>query len=582
MNRIIIGILFVLFIAGCSSPDDTARPNIVLILADDQGWADLSVNGNKNISTPNIDRIAAEGITFDRFFVSPVCAPTRAELLTGRYHLRGGVYDNSSGGERLDLDETTISEIFKQAGYTTAAYGKWHNGTQPPYHPNARGFDDFYGFCSGHWGNYFDPVLEHNGQVVKGNGYITDDLADHGIQFIEKNKDKPFFLYLPFNTPHSPMQVPDEWWKKFENKKLELVDKKEDENFTRASLAMTENLDYNVGRILEKIENAGLSENTIIIYMSDNGANSVRWNGGMKGTKGSTDEGGVRSPFFIRWKNRLQAGKQIKQIAAAIDLLPTLTAMAGIPFSPAKKPDGLNLLPLLFEENPPWKDRLIFSYWNNKTSVRNQRYRLDAANQLYDMEADPGQTTNITQSQPEMARQLIKSKEDWIQEVKGELPPHDDRAFTIGHPGFNFTNIPARDAVATGSIQRSSEHPNCSFFTNWTNTADSIAWQAEVLTEGDFEVTIWYTCAAADAGSTIELSWGDKQLRGKIVEAHDPPLEGMEHDRILRMESYVKDFRPQVLGNIHLKKGKGKLILRAIDIPGKRVMDFRMLEFRRI
>ncbi len=170
------------------------------------------------LETPNIDRLARSGVTFDRFFVSPVCSPTRAELLTGRYHVRGGVYSTSAGGERLDLDETTIAEIFKSAGYATAAYGKWHNGMQPPYHPNARGFDDFYGFCSGHGGNYFSPMLEHNGQIVRGNGFITDDLFDHGIRFIEEHREGPFLLYLPLNTPHSPMEVPDQWWEKLESR----------------------------------------------------------------------------------------------------------------------------------------------------------------------------------------------------------------------------------------------------------------------------------------------------------------------------------------------------------------------------
>ena len=151
---------------SCGSKSESNPPNIILILTDDQGWGDLSINGNKDISTPNIDELAINGVRFDRFYVSPVCAPTRAEILTGRYHVRAGVYDVSKGGERIDLDEETIAEVFKNNGYKTAAYGKWHNGMQAPYHPNTRGFDDFYGFCSGHWGNYFDPILEHNGEIV--------------------------------------------------------------------------------------------------------------------------------------------------------------------------------------------------------------------------------------------------------------------------------------------------------------------------------------------------------------------------------------------------------------------------------
>ena len=182
----------------------TNKPNIVIILTDDQGWGDLGITGNTNLATPNIDAIAKNGVMFDHFYASPVCSPTRAELLTGRYFPRLGVYSTSSGGERLNLNETTIAEVFKEAGYATAAYGKWHNGMQPPYHPNARGFDDFYGFCSGHWGNYHSPMLEHNGEIVQGEGFIIDDLTNQGLDFINRNKERPFFLYLPYNTPHSP------------------------------------------------------------------------------------------------------------------------------------------------------------------------------------------------------------------------------------------------------------------------------------------------------------------------------------------------------------------------------------------
>ena len=221
MKKTFILILLSSLLISCKSKiDSKSYPNVILFLTDDQGWGDLSFNGNKDLNTPNIDEIASSGVKFDRFYVSPVCSPTRAEILTGRHHVRTGVYDVSLGGERINSDEQTIADIFKASGYRTAAFGKWHNGMQAPYHPNTRGFDEFYGFCSGHWGNYFNPVLEKNGELVKGNGYITDDLTTHGIEFINKNKDIPFLLYMPFNTPHSPMQVPDKYWDKFKNKDL--------------------------------------------------------------------------------------------------------------------------------------------------------------------------------------------------------------------------------------------------------------------------------------------------------------------------------------------------------------------------
>jgi arylsulfatase A-like enzyme len=307
------------------------RPNVLVILTDDQGWGDLSLHGNRNLSTPNIDRLAADGAAFDRFFVCPVCSPTRAEFLTGRYHPRSGVTSTSAGGERMNLDERTIGDTFREAGYATAAYGKWHNGMQYPYHPNGRGFDDFYGFCSGHWGDYFDPPLEHNGRIVQGQGFMVDDFTDHAMRFIEEHKDRPFFVYLPLNTPHSPMQVPDRWWNKFQDMKLRMPHseaERKNELHTRAALAMCENIDWNVGRILSKLDELKLAGKTSVIYFCDNGPNGARWNGGMKGHKGSTDEGGVRSPLLIRWPGQIPAGKNVPQIAAAIDLLPTLAELA--------------------------------------------------------------------------------------------------------------------------------------------------------------------------------------------------------------------------------------------------------------
>jgi arylsulfatase A-like enzyme len=184
---VIVGLFASLFVRAAD------KPNIVVILADDQGWGDLSINGNKNLATPNIDSLGRGGVMLDRFYVCPVCSPTRAEFLTGRYHPRGGVFNVTTGGERLNTDVKTIADTFKAAGYATGAFGKWHNGSQWPYHPNARGFDEYYGFTSGHWGEYFDPPLEHNGKFVRGKGYITDDLTDHALGFIEKNKKRPFF-----------------------------------------------------------------------------------------------------------------------------------------------------------------------------------------------------------------------------------------------------------------------------------------------------------------------------------------------------------------------------------------------------
>lgn len=560
------------------SAQEPRRPNVVIILSDDQGWGDLRVHGNVNLATPNIDSLARDGATFERFFVCPVCAPTRAELLTGRYHLRGGVRGVSTGKERLNLDEKTIGDAFKAGGYATAAFGKWHNGTQYPYHPNARGFDEYYGFCSGHWGQYFDPVLDHNGKIVRGKGFIIDDFTDHALAFIEGNKDRPFFCYLPYNTPHTPFQVPDRFYNRFKGKAIKMRHRdpnKEELQRTRCALALCENIDWNVGRVLGKLEKLGLAENTIVVYFSDNGPNTWRWNGGMKGKKGSTDEGGVRVPCFVRWPGRVPPGKRIPQIAGAIDLLPTLVDMAGIPVVGTKPLDGISVRPLLTATPKSWPDRMIFTHQSGRVSVRTQRYRLDQAGKLFDMTTDPGQRRDISRKKPEVAARLSQAVRKWKKQV---LPKSrkDNRPFPVGYPEFPTTLLPARDGVARGKIRRSAKAPNCSFFTNWTSPNDRITWDVEVATAGTYEAVIYYTCAAENIGSTIELSLNGSRVQGKVAEAHDPPLKGREFERVPRgSESYVKDFRPLRLGVFRPARGRGTLTLRALKVAGRRVMDVR-------
>jgi len=559
-------------------------PNIVLILADDQGWGDLSLNGNTNLSTPNIDSLARDGASFDRFYVCPVCSPTRAEFLTGRYHPRSGVYSTSAGGERMNLDEITIADTFKAAGYVSGAFGKWHNGMQYPYHPNGRGFDEYYGFCSGHWGDYFSPPLEHNGQIVQGDGFIIDDLTNKAIKFMESNKDKPFLAYLPFNTPHSPMQVPDRFWDKFKDKELAMHNrepKREDIGHVRCALAMCENIDWNVGRILAKLDALQIADNTIVIYFCDNGPNGVRWNGGMKGRKGSTDEGGVRSPMLIRWPGHIPASAKVPHIGAAIDLLPTLADLAGIDVASKKPLDGISLKPVLVGTPSSWPDRMIFSHWNRRVSVRTQQYRLDHEGNLFDMYADPGQDSDISKQKPDLTKRLADGVAKFKQEILAGYD-NDTRPFLVGHADFQTTQIPARDGTAHGNIKRSNRFPNCSFFTNWTSLDDKITWEAEVGATGDYEVELHYACPPADVGSTVELTFNDSTLRNRITEAHDPPLRGDENDRVERQESYVKDFKPMSLGTIHLEKGKGTLKLQAAEMPGKQVMEFRLLMLTRV
>jgi arylsulfatase A-like enzyme len=556
------------------------KPNVVVILADDQGWGDLSAHGNTDLATPHIDSLARDGAAFDRFFVQPVCSPTRAEFLTGRYHPRGGVWNVSTGGERLNLSDRTIADAFKAAGYATGCFGKWHNGTQYPYHPLGRGFDEYYGFTSGHWGDYFSPPLDHNGRPVAGAGYLPDDLTDKAMAFIEANRTKPFFCYLPLNTPHSPMQVPDEYFAKFKDAGLKLraepgPKQKEDVAHTRAALAMVENIDANVGRLLAKLEALGLAGNTVVAYFSDNGPNGWRWNGGMKGRKGSTDEGGVRSPLFVRWPGHVKPGTRVEHIAGAIDLFPTLAELAGVPTAGGKPFDGRSLAPLLLGKPVGWPDRVLFAHWNGRISARTQRFRLDDTGRLYDMAKDPGQTTDVGRDYPEDAERLRAAVAAWRKEVLADFKK-DDRPFPVGFAELPLAQLPARDGVAKGGVRRSASAPNCSFFTNWASPDDRITWDIEVNAAGRYEVEVWYTCPRADVGSTVEVGLGDARLTARVADPHDPPLRGAENDRVPRVgESLVKDFRPLRLGVLELPKGRGLLTLRATDIPGKQVMDIR-------
>lgn len=572
------------------------RPNVLIFLADDSGWGDVSENGNTNLKTPNIDSIAKGGVKFDRFYVCPVCSPTRAEFLTGRYHPRGGVRGVSTGQERLNVDEKTIVDAFKSAGYATGAFGKWHNGSQWPYHPNSRGFDEYYGFTSGHWGEYFDPPLEHNGQPVRGKGFITDDLTNHAIEFIEKNKEKPFLCYVPYNTPHSPFCVPDEYWNRFKESSITMRARESDHeelDETRCVLAMMENLDWNVGRVLKRLDELKLTDNTIVVYFTDNGPNTFRWNGDMKGKKGQTDEGGVRSPFHIRWPAKLPKGHLVKEIAGAIDIMPTLTSLAGVKRAGDKPLDGRDLTALLTNQSGIWPDRTIFSTWGGNVSARTQQYRLDNAGQLFDMISDPGQKTPITEQKPEVAARLIAEVAAWRKEMFGSAEPAakgkgkgkgkargegnapDARPYPVGYAEFPRTTLPARDGVPHVGVKRSAGAPNCSYFVNWTTKEDSMTWNIDVHTSGDYAVEILYACPPEDAGATIELSFNGSKATGKVQPGWFPPLIDNQ-DRVPRKsESIMREFKTLNLGSMHLEKGLGDLTLRALEIAGKTVMEVR-------
>ena len=608
--------------------DTTAAPNVLILIADDLGWGDLSLHGNTSVDTPNLDALAMSGARLERFYVCPVCAPTRAELLTGRYHPRSGVVGVSSGLERMHPSETTIADTFRSAGYRTALFGKWHNGTQPPYHPNDRGFDEFYGFTSGHWGNYFDPLLDHNGEHVTGKGFLPNDLTDRLLEMVTQESPDPLFAILSFNTPHSPMQVPEPWW----NSKRTIVTSgtlagKENILHTQAALAMVENLDWNVGKVVSELRANSMLEETIMVFMSDNGPNGHRYNGGMRGIKGSTDEGGVRSPCFISYPSRIPEGIRLPTISGAIDLFPTLADLAGVRIpkssnqnrnqirreedSPNPRPlDGVSISPLLlsasdvngtddaqidpiapnsavdpdddFELNPASPERLIFSHWANRVSVRSQNFRLDDRGRLYDMRSDPNQTKDCQSEFPDEYQRLSQAIERWRTDVLSKASVMKDMPFTVGGGVGRVTQLPARDADFGGSIKRSNRYPNCSFLTNWSEATDWISWPIEVLEAGNYQVEILYTLPQASVPTVLKIESGASRLIHEIQQPNDSPLRGMESDRFLRQESYVKSFAELALGTLSLEAGRQEFSIRAEMITNGQSIDLRMLTLRRV
>lgn len=570
-----LALLFAVLVSAAAPCVDARPPNIVVVLTDDQGWGDLGFTGNKTVATPQIDALARSGAVLEHFYVSPVCAPTRSELLTGRYHTRVGVRGVQSGNERLNLDERTIANVFRDAGYATGLFGKWHNGGQGPYHPLARGFDEFYGFTQGHWPVYFNAEVDHNGSRVRGTGYLPDEVTAHALGFISDNRDRPFFCLLALPTPHSPLQVPDKYWRRFAGREIAQLGtppagQVEIPDFTRAVLAMAENIDDNVGRLLDRLDGLDLARDTVVIYFSDNGPNNWRWNGGMKGRKASIDEGGVRSPCIIHWPGRISAGQRVTEITGVIDLLPTLADLAGIPGGAAKPLDGLSLRTRL-EDGVPLPDRLLFAENNGKVSVRSASHRFDDSGALYDLDRDPRQTRNIAAEQPEIAARLKQAIDSWRRDAVPPAPR--SRPFPVGYAALPRAELSAGEGTPSGGIERSARWPNSSFFRNWTSVEGRMSWPIEVLAAGRYRVEIYYACPAKDIGSLIEVAVGSARVSSRLAIPNDPPLVGAENDRVKREESYTKDFKPFLMGDLELPAGNATLTLRALEISGNQVME---------
>jgi len=410
-------------------PSETQQPNVILIVTDDQGYGDLACHGNPTLETPNLDRMHEESARLEDFHVSPTCSPTRAALMTGRYDNRVGVWHTVLGRSLLDREETTMAEVFAASGYRTGIFGKWHLGDTYPYRPEDRGFDDVFIHGGGgvaqtpdYWGNdYFDDTYFRAGDPEPVEGYCTDVWFDEALSFIEESAgEQPFFCYIPTNAAHGPRQVPEEYWNRYIDDVPESVAR---------FYGMITNIDDNLGRLRERLDELDVAEETALIFLGDNGSACARYNAGMRGQKGSAYDGGHRVPCFVHWPGRIEDAT-VETLSGGYDLLPTLIDLCDLDTPPAEF-DGRSLRPVLESdeesaaEDSNLSDRTLFVdsqrvEWPEKwkdSAVLTDRWRLIRGEELYDIEADPGQRNDVADEHPAVVERLRAAYEDWWDDI---------------------------------------------------------------------------------------------------------------------------------------------------------------------
>jgi arylsulfatase len=434
-------------------PGDAAPPNVILIMPDDMGWGDIAAHGNPLIKTPTLDQLHRESVRFTDFHVSPTCSPTRSALMTGRHEFKNGITHTIYERERLTLQATTLAQVLKSAGYTTGIFGKWHLGDEDPYQPNNRGFDEVFihgaggigqtypGSCGDAPDNkYFNPAIRHNGTFVKTTGYCTDLFFDQAVKWIDQQRTagKRFFAYITPNAPHGPLVSPGPRYDQlYEGKEINGVKLNEGDV---AYYSMITNVDENVGKLLAKLKEWNLANDTLVIFLSDNGGTHTRlYSGGFRGGKGQPYHGGTHAPSFWRWPGSLQGGVDCEAPSAHIDVLPTLAEIAGVKLDAnlERQVDGRSLLPWLKDPQAPSPDRVLVTHvgrWDRGTasqaryrncSIRNNRFRLVNNQELYDLQADPGETTNVIDRHPQVAAELRAAYDKWWDEVQPLLVNED-------------------------------------------------------------------------------------------------------------------------------------------------------------
>lgn len=472
------------------------KPNVVIVMTDDQGYGDLSCHGNPVLKTPHIDQLHAESVRLLDYHVAPTCSPTRAAFLTGHWTNRTGVWHTIMGRSMLRENEVTLGQIFKDAGYATGMFGKWHLGDNYPFRPEDRGFDEVMRHGGGgvgqtpdFWDNaYFDGSYFHNSKPEAVEGFCTDVWFDYAKKFIRSQKaaGKPFLTYIATNAPHGPMHAPPSFSKPYEHLGVGTA------NF----FGMIANIDRNVGLLRSFLDDEGLTENTIFIFTTDNGTSSGDriFNAGMRGKKGSEYDGGHRVPFFIYWpKGNLTGGRDVEPITAYVDVVPTLIELCAIDAPTGVRFDGTSIRSLLHGiEEESWPDRILVTdsqrvkdpiKWR-KSAVMTSRWRLNNGKELYDMRADPGQQKNVAAAHPEVVNRLTKFYDDWWTEL---LPTfQQDAAIYLGTEAENPATLTCHDWITTGSTPWNQSHVRRAV----TGKANTGFWNVNVVAAGNYEVRV--------------------------------------------------------------------------------------------
>lgn len=482
-----------------------SRPNVILIMSDDQGYGDLSIHGNPNLTTPALDAIAKAGAQFTQFQVCPVCSPTRSSLLTGRYNYRTGVVDTYLGRSLMDPKETTLAEVLRHAGYRTGIFGKWHLGDNYPMRAIDQGFDDSLVVNGGGLaqpgdpppGNsYTDPILRRNGKYERTKGYCTDIFFREAARFVEANQTKPFFLYIPTNAPHTPLQIDESYVKSFRAQGLD--------DTTAKVYGMVKNLDENVAQLQSLLTRLNLRENTILIFLTDNGPQQKRYNAAMRGLKGTVYQGGIRVPCFLQWPAKVKPGLTIDRIAAHIDLFPTILAACAVK-APKIAIDGRSLLPLLTNNAPAWPDRTLHTQWHRGDepqlfrdhAARTQRWKLVKGKELYDLDVDPAEANDVAAKQPEVVARLRRETEEWFRSVSSSRGGYAPPRIAIGAPQENPVLLTRQDWRG----------PRASW------DAEGIGyWEVDVRHSGTYDIELKFAAATGPGQAVFKLGTAEKSV----------------------------------------------------------------------